>query len=392
MNHVAMVIPSLDRIAGAERQVISLAKGMHRRGWRVTVIVLAGKGGQAAAELLAVGIEFLSLKMRKGLLDPRGWFRFCLWMHQERPQVVHAHLHHAAWLVRWSRLCLQAEGLPELESPATVIIDTLHSSATGSLVRQLGYRSSNWLTDCVTAVSPSVAESHLAAGVVNREKLSVVNNGIDVDEFQPDVNDRAVARQELGLSDEFLWLAAGRLEPVKDYPTLLRAFATLPQNARLIIAGSGSQQSELCFLSASLGLERRVRFLGFQPDIKPWLHSADAFVLSSRLEGLPVCLMEAGACALPAVATDVPGSRDVIVRGRTGHLTPSGCHAALAQAMNSIMLSSPDERRAMGNLARLHIAERFSLESVLDQWEALYGILLARAYLPHRGIGDPVSA
>jgi glycosyltransferase involved in cell wall biosynthesis len=392
MNHVAMVIPGLDHIAGAENQVMSLAKGMRRRGWRVSVVALTGKGGRATDELQASGVEFLSLEMRKGLLDPRGWFRYCQWMHRERPQVVHAHLHHASWLVRWSRLCLPTEELPELESPATVVIDTLHSSSTGNLARQLGYRASDWLTDCVTAVSLPVAESHLAAGVVNREKLSVVNNGIDIHEFQPNTNGRATARRELGLSDEFLWLAAGRLEPVKDYPTLLRAFATLPQHARLFIAGDGSEHGELCSLSESLGFEHRVRFLGFQPDIKPWLHAADAFVLSSRWEGLPVCLMEAGACALPAVATDVPGSRDVIVHDRTGHLTPSGSHAALAQAMTSIMLSSPDERRAMGNLARLHITRRFNLESMLDRWETLYRTLLASGYLPERGIGDPISA
>src|SRR5260221_10249305 len=101
----------------------------------------------------------------------------------------------------------------------------------------------------------------------------------------------------------------------------------------MIIAGTGSEQSELCQLSTSLGLERRVRFLGFQPDVKRWLRAADAFVLTSRWEGLPVGLMEAGACALPSIATDVPGSREVIVRGRTGRLTPAGEPGPLASAM-----------------------------------------------------------
>lgn len=392
MNHVALLIPGLDRIAGAERQVIAIAKGLRWRGWRVSVITLSGTGGQAATELKDLGIEFLSLEMRKGLLDPRGWFRFCRWMNRERPQVVHAHLHHAAWLARWSRLCVPSQPLSSFGSSATVVIDTLHSSSTGSLTRHFGYRSSDWLVDCVTAVSQSVADAHIAAQMVDRRKVSVLYNGVNVEEFQPDAASRAETRHTLGLGDEFLWLAAGRLEPVKDYPTLLHAFAALPQNARLIIAGDGSQHSELCRLTAFLGLERRVRFLGFQSDVRPWMHAADSFVLSSRWEGLPLSLIEAGACGLPAVATDVPGSSEVIVRNRTGRLTPPGCPTALAQAMTGMMDASPRERRAMGNLARLHVTERFSLESMLDRWETLYGALMARGYLPDHGVGDPVSA
>jgi glycosyltransferase involved in cell wall biosynthesis len=392
MNHVAMVIPGLDRVAGAEQQVMSLAKGLRGRGWRVSVIALSGAGGRSAAELKAGGVEFLSLEMRKGLFDLRGWIRFCRWINRERPQVVHAHLHHAAWLARWSRLCTPSQGLPGLGPAVNVVIDTLHSSSTGRLTRRIGYRSSDWLADCVTAVSQSVADAHVAARMVDPNKISVLWNGVDVEKFHPDAQDRTTVRRELGLTDEFLWLAAGRLEHVKDYPTLLHAFASLPLNARLIIAGDGSQQSELCRLAARLGLERRVRFLGFQPDVKPWMHAADSFVLSSRWEGLPVGLLEAGACGLPSIATDVPGSGEVIVRGRTGRLTTSGCPEALARAMTAMMFSSPRERRTMGNLARLHVTERFSLESVLDRWEKLYGTMLARSYQPHRAVGDPVSA
>lgn len=387
-----MVVPGLDRVAGAEQQVIALAKGLKWRGWRVSIVALSGHGGSAARELRAAGIEFLSLEMRKGLLDPRGWFRFNRWLCRERPQIVHAHLPHAAWLTRWSRLCIATHDLSDLGSPATIFIDTLHSSSTGSCIRRFGYRASRWLTDCVTAVSQSVADAHSAARMVDHRKLTILHNGVDVEHFQPDACDRARVRGELGLNDEFLWLATGRLEPVKDYATLLHAFALQPQNTRLLIAGEGSQHGSLCQLSANLGIERRVRFLGFQHDVKPWLHAADAFVLSSRWEGLPVGLIEAGACGLPAVATDVPGSREVVVPGRTGLLVPSGSHEALAQAMTAIALASPRERQAMGHLARLHVLDRFSLDSMLDRWETLYGTLMVRGYLPECSAQHPVSA
>ena len=81
MSHAAMMIPGLDRVGGAEQQAISLAKGLRRRGWRVSMVALSGSGGSAAAELEDAGIQFLSLEMRKGLADPRGGGKGDLYYH-----------------------------------------------------------------------------------------------------------------------------------------------------------------------------------------------------------------------------------------------------------------------------------------------------------------------
>ncbi|MGA3136401.1 MAG: glycosyltransferase [Terracidiphilus sp.] len=368
MNHVALVIPGLDRIGGAERQVILLAKGLRRRGWRVSVVALSGAGSDAAAELIASEAAFLSLEMRKGLADPRGWTRFNRWLRRESPDVLHAHLPHAAWLARWSRLA----------APVRVVVDTLHSSSTGALGRRLGYRWSGWLSDRVTAVSSAVAEAHRSAAMAGEDKLTVLPNGVDTGAWRPNAAVRANVHRELGLHDEFLWLAVGRLEPVKDYSTLLRAMVEVPERARLVIAGGGPLQTDLLRLSTQLGLERRVRFLGFEPDVRSWMQAADGFVLSSRWEGLPMGLLEAAACALPAVATDVPGTREVIVEGQTGSLAVAGSAMALGAAMTRMMQTPAEERKAMGERARQRVIERFSLELVLDRWEALYGELLQR--------------
>lgn len=363
MNHIALLIPSLDRIGGAERQLMLLAKGLLKRGWRVTVVALSGSGGNAAAELAAAGAGFVTLEMRKGLADPRGWLRFHRWLQREAPDVVHAHLPHAAWLARWSRL----------GAPVRVVVDRLHSSSTGSLGRRLGYRWSDCLPDQVTAVSDAVARAHLSARMASTEKLIVVPNGVEVEAWRPDASVRASLRRELGIGDEFLWLAAGRLEPVKDYPTLLHAFAHLPPCARLFVAGVGPLLDELRQLATQLGVESRVRFLGFELDLRRWMQAADGFVLSSRWEGLPMAILEASSCALPVAATDVPGTRETIVDGLTGLLATAGNVKALAEAMTTIMRTPPEKRAAMGHRARQHIVEHFSLESALDRWEALYG-------------------
>jgi glycosyltransferase involved in cell wall biosynthesis len=383
LNHVALVIPGLDRIGGAERQVILLAKGLHRRSWKVSVVALSGAGGDAAAELTAAGIGFLTLRMRKGLADPRGWIRFHRWIRYQSPDVMHAHLPHAAWLARWSRLA----------APVRVVVDTLHTSSTGTNGRKLGYRWSGWLADRVTAVSQAAADAHLSCSMVSRNKLIVLPNGVDGDVWRPDPSVRKAVRLELGLEQEFLWLAAGRLEPVKDYPTLLAAMTQIPEPAQLLIAGAGPLQRELIQLAAKLRLEDRVRFLGFEPNITRWMQAADGFVLSSRWEGLPMGLLEAAACGLPAMATCVPGTPEVILDGETGWLTPAGDSAALAELMTRMVRLPLHERRAMGERARQFVMERFSLDAVLDRWEELYARLLESNPKPVRwGHADQAAA
>jgi glycosyltransferase involved in cell wall biosynthesis len=372
MNHISFVIPGLDRIGGAESQMILLAKGLSQRGWRVSVVALSGEGGNEATKLLASGITFVSLEMLKGLADPRGWVRFNRWLRQQTPDVVHAHLPHAAWMARWSRLA----------APSRVVIDTLHSSSTGTRGRKFGYQISNWLTDQVTAVSHAVADAHHAVHMAT--DIVVIPNGIDTETWRPDVAVRESLRHGLSLEDKFLWFAAGRLDPVKDYPTLLAAMAQLPKCSQLVVAGSGPLEPQLHQLSRDLAIESRVRFIGFEPDVKRWMRAADAFVLSSQWEGLPIALLEAAACGLPAVATDVPGTRDAVVDGETGLLVPKADAKALAAAMDHVMQSTPIDRRTMGERARQRVVNCFSLESVLNHWEALYTDLLQRNRKPSR--------
>ena len=354
-------------MGGAERQVMLLARGLGRRGWRVSVVALSGAGGEARRELEAAGVVFLSLAMRKGLADPRGWVRFHTWLRRERPDVVHAHLPHAAWLARWSRLGV---AIPAM-------VDTLHSSFTGTAGRRWGYRLSDWLADGATAVSQAVADGHLRARMVSAEKLTVLPNGMDTAAWRPDAQVRALTRGELGWGEAFVWVAVGRLEPVKDYPTLLAAMARVPEPSRLVIAGAGPLRDGLAGLAARLGLGQRVRFLGFQPEVRRWLQAADGFVLASRWEGLPMALLEAAACGLPIVATDVPGTREAIDDGRTGRLAAAGNPDSLAAAMTATMRDSHELRRAMGSMARERVIEEFGLEAVLDRWERLYGELVA---------------
>ncbi|MGB8259829.1 MAG: glycosyltransferase [Terracidiphilus sp.] len=375
MRHIALVIPGFLSFGGAERQVLLLAGGLVRRGWRVSVLALSGEGGPPAEEFAASGATFLSLHMRKGLADPRGWLALNRWLLREAPDVVHAHLPHAAWIARWSRLT----------APVRVLIDTVHTSATGGWGRRLGYRLSRRLPDRVTAVSQAVADAYLAARMVTAPQLTVLPNGIDLDRWHPDPALRARVRAELGLRDEFLWLSAGRLVAVKDYPTLLHAMAALPPQARLAIAGAGPLEDALRRRARQLGLDSRVRFLGFTHDLPRFLQAADGFVLCSRWEGLPLALLEAAACSLPSVATGVPGTSEAVADGGTGLLVrPAGSSLALHGKMMELMRMSAEQRGELGANARQRVELCYSLSSVLDRWEALYTELLEANPSPRR--------
>ncbi|HEY1578145.1 MAG TPA: glycosyltransferase [Terracidiphilus sp.] len=363
--HIAYLIPTLDRIGGAEQQTIVLATGIARRGSQVTVIALSGSGSDAANTLIESGVRFQSLQMRKGLMDPRGWLRLHRWIRANKPDVLHAHLPHAALLARWSRVF----------APVPVLVDTIHSPHTARFLCKVGYRLSSRLSDVNTAVSSAAAGPWLNAHLLDRDRLVLIPNGVDLNYWKP-ANEHTETQPGSVIPRRFTWLTLGRLDPVKDHATLLHAFARLPQFADLILAGDGPLKHPLQTLARALGIAHRVTFVGFQKNPLSLMRQSDAFVLTSKWEGLPVALMEASACALPAIITNTPGSKEVLPQPAVCDI-PVGNPNALATAMSTMMALSPSERRRLGIRARNIVADRFSLVSMLDRYDALYRDLLA---------------
>lgn len=365
--HIAFLIPTLDRIGGAERQVCLLANGLSSRGWQVSVIALSGSGGDAAAELSSRGIAFLSLHMRKGLADPRGWILLHYWIQRNQPDVLHSHLPHAVLMGRLSRFL----------TPFRILVETIHSPATGSLVLRSAYRLSRAQPDAITAVSRAAAEPWLDQRLVQEAQLTVIPNGIDLGGWRRDPQLRSATRQSLSLRDEFAWLSVGRLDPVKNHAMLLCALAKLPTHARLIVAGAGPLAGALQSQAAELGIQGKVRFPGFQTDVLPLMQAADAFVLTSHWEGLPMAFLEAASCELPAVVTDIPAMRELAPERSAQTLVPVDDSDALAAAMRAMMGLSECDRVLVGKELRESVAGQFSLEVVLNRWEQTYRDLLA---------------
>jgi glycosyltransferase involved in cell wall biosynthesis len=349
---------------GAETQVALLAEALRGRGWRVEVASMV-EPSAFREDLTAAGIPVHSLGMRPGAVNVGGAGRLAALLRRVRPAVLHSHMFHANVLARLARLVF----------PIPKVIGTLHSiaesghgseDATG---RDRVYRMTDRLADVTVAVSNAVAERHAVSGAVSRERLTVIPNGVDVEKFRPDAEARGRMRAELGIADEFVWLAAGRLIWKKDYPTLLAAMERLPGGV-LHIAGSGPLEGELRARAKTLG--GRVRFLGAREDLPALMNAADGLALSSVVEGMPMVLLEAAASGLPCVATRAGGAEEVVADGETGYLVSCGDSEALAEAMARLAGLRAESRQAMGRAARERALAKFDIRRIAEEWEALY--------------------
>jgi len=368
---IAYLLTSLG-IGGAERQALDLAERMRERGHAVIVITLRPR----LEEEWPTSLPVFRLGLRKNPISLLVAFvRARRYLRDLHPDVIHSHSFHANLFARLLK--------PLLRAP--VVISTLHNIDEGGRVRMLGYRLTDGLSRRTIAVSRTVAERFIALRAVPAGKCTVILNAIDIEVFTPDPTRRAGMRRALDANDDFIWLAGGRLAPAKDYPNLLRAFARVqaawPETksaTQLWIAGqgTGAQLSALQTLAAQLRLGSTVRWLGLRRDMAALLDAADAFVLSSAWEGMPLVLAEAMAMEKLFVATDVGGVRELA--GETGTLVPSCDSERLAEAMLALMRQSEELRQAQARAARVRVEQNFSIESRADEWESLYRSLLDR--------------
>lgn len=140
---------------------------------------------------------------------------------------------------------------------------------------------------------------------------TVIKNGIDCNRFIP--SNRAAARRILGLPDDSIVIGtAGRLVPVKSHTTLIKAVSRLPNNTHLAIAGAGPLENELKQLCQQLGISHKVHFLGLVNDMPSFYQALDLFCLPSSCEGFPLSPLEAQACNIPVVVTDVGAAKETL--------------------------------------------------------------------------------
>jgi glycosyltransferase involved in cell wall biosynthesis len=210
---------------------------------------------------------------------------------------------------------------------------------------------------------------------VPESQVETIVNGVDVDRFKPDQVARRTVRTELGLeSDNPVFGTVGRLVPVKDYATLLKAFGVASREhagAKLLIVGDGPEAQSLKALADSLSIGNSVIFAGNHDDVPALLAAMDVFCLTSIREGMSNTLLEAHACGLPVLATDTGGNPEIVDAGTTGYLVPVGDVDTLASRMRCLEWDSA-KRRLMGEAARQRSITKFSLSTMVENYERLY--------------------
>ncbi|HEY7523125.1 MAG TPA: glycosyltransferase [Candidatus Limnocylindrales bacterium] len=278
------------------------------------------------------------------------------------------------WTVHNARLGLRPDQVPA--SAAQRIL--LGPKRAGY---RAAYRLGARIGDGFVAVSDEVAASIAREIGPPADRISVIANGVDTERYPAPV-DRAAVRRELGLAEDATFLLSiGKLMRQKGHEILVEAVARL-DDPRLVvaIAGEGELRETIERRIGDAGVGDRVRLLGLRRDVPQLLAAADAFVLPSLWEGLPMALLEAMASGLPVLATDVSGTRQVLEDEAWGLLVPGGDAVRLAAGLRELLAvaRSPERSAAMGKAARDRVVARFGVRSQAEAHAALYRSILER--------------
>ncbi|MDE3200760.1 MAG: glycosyltransferase [Acidobacteriota bacterium] len=370
---IAYILTSLG-IGGAEKQVLALAERMAARGHAITLLVL--REPQVNQWFTRLPVHYLHIRKSPGSVFG-GLLRARRVLREFQPDLVHSHTFPANMAARMLRL---AGGAPR-------VVSTIHNVYEGGTLRMALYRITDTLAVHTTAVSTAAAERFVKLRAVPAHKCSVLTNAIDLTEFKPSTERRLFMRGLLHNSEDFIWLAIGRIAPAKDYPNLLRAFSRvldLEPYARLWICGELpcglSPEGLFERSSVSSAVRERCIFFGVRNDVADLLDAADGFVLSSAWEGMPLVVGEAMAMEKPIVATDVGGVRELL--GNCGSIVLAGDSTALADSMLVTMRLKASSLHDLGKAARERVSICFGWERREHDWEQLYARLLADQVLP----------
>ena len=361
-------------IGGAERQVGAVAEHLLARGVQVSILTRRYPGLSAFEVVAGVPVYRLPIPGPKVIASLSFTLSALPLLARLRPHILHAH---------------------EVFSPATtavaarrflgvpVVVTAHRSGPLGDFQRlQRKFMGKSRLStfrrqvDCFIPISQEIAQEMEAAGIPEQRRCPIPN-GVDTARFAPvNAEARQALRQRLGLSGDPIAIFTGRLAPEKRVDQLIQAWpavrAALP-SAQLLLLGTGELEAALkaAAWQGSLLNGQSVHFAGAQEDVAPYLQAADLFVLPSAAEGLSVAMLEAMACGLPALVTNIGGAPDVITHAETGWLIPPDAPEQLLHGLLTL-LGDPALRLRIGALACQKVETTYSLPVVVRQLHELY--------------------
>jgi len=364
-------------IGGLETMILELCRHLDRTLFDVEILCLNGYDPQYIQRVIDNGISVHLLK-KKHRFDLGFFLRITKFIRERQIDVLHAHsgcFFYVALFAIFSRVKIYiytAHGLPVLKRLQDIVEDNL----------------ATLIVDTIVPVSVEIAEVLARRMPQSRRKMRLIINGIDTRRFSP----RPEARQlhevsaQYGLDTNIFWVGSvGRLESVKNYSMLIKAFASMNgvpgRKAGLVLVGEGSQMQMLQQLARDYDVEYQVVFLGMQYRIHEILPLLDVFVLSSLTEGTSISLLEAQACGIPAVVTDVGGNGFVVRNEENGFLCAVDDVVAMAVALCRLR-DEPETAKKMALASRQRVLDGLDLDSMVKQYQRLY---LQHDYREHRG-------
>ena len=350
--------------------ILSLAKGLDKEKYEVTVCTLLGRGS-LIEEAKKLGVHAVSLNM-KGKWDISVIPRFFSFLRKYRIDILHTYLYHANIL---GRILGHVAGIPIIISSQRTT--EFYGQKKSDRWRR-GYRIflDKWTSQfCCLIISNSEAgRRFLIKKGIDPAKIITVHNGIDLDKSIPRIAPEEKKRQCGLKQDSMLVGIIANLTEVKGHYYFLQAaqevLKHIPQ-AEFLIVGDGPLREDIEKLSKNLGISARVNFMGFRQDIPEILSILDVFVLSSLWEGFPVSILEAMAAVKPVIASRVGGILEAVIDGKTGILVPPEDEKALAGAIE-FLLKEDKIAGEMGLAGRRHVEEHFNLQRMTGEIEAAY--------------------
>ena len=350
---IAHVVDSME-VGGAETLVAQMCR-KQREGGDAPAVFALDVLGPIGRQLCDEGFEVLS-HLGGGLAT--GLLRITGALRRFGPDVVHLH----------NPTPTTYGALPARLAGAKKVISTRHSLVAPPIDRlaEFKYALAGRLCDHIVGICEATVRNLKSVQPGLAARTSCIYNGAAGLTLSVDAQGRT--------DNEEVLVFVGRLAPVKNLPLLVKAFARAADEAsqlRLWIVGDGSERRALESLAAQLSLSRKVVFWGEQSDVAPFISAANALVMSSHSEGLPVSLLESFSLGVPAIVTDVGGMAEVVRLSGGGLVVPPGDSEQMAAAM--VQLSVDEElRRRLSSLANAAFVEKFSLQTMVDAYMTLY--------------------
>jgi glycosyltransferase involved in cell wall biosynthesis len=359
-------------IGGAEMMLFKLLSRLSHARFQTEVISLTDIG-LTGEQIKGLGYTVRALGMQRSVPNPCRIAKLARWFAKESPDLIQTWMYHADLI---GGMAAKIVGrIPVVWGVRQSNLEKKYNKRTTLWTARLCGYLSRFLPERIVCCSETVREAHAALGYAT-EKMRVIPNGFDLELFKPEPQAWISVRQELGIHrDTPLIGMTARFDVQKDHWTFVQAAARVHSahpNVKFLLCGNDITQNnqQLRHWIESAGLAAVCYLLGPRQDIPRLMAALDLAVSSSAGEGFANVIGEAMACGTPCVVTDVGDSKFIVAD--TGLNVPAREPVALAEAMRTLLGLGIDERRKLGQAARQRIAEHFSLEASVAQYEQLY--------------------